>query len=72
MLTRERQSGIGGGAPSGGNPSGSAPGGPATATAIATASLGPYDGADSYDAMDFLNTAVGDNSTFLRGVWQTE
>ncbi|KAK0445476.1 aromatic compound dioxygenase [Armillaria borealis] len=65
-------SGIGGGAPSGGTPSGSAPGGPATATATATASLGPYDGADSYDAMDFLNTAVGDNSTFLRGVWQTD
>ncbi|KAK0228156.1 aromatic compound dioxygenase [Armillaria fumosa] len=61
-----------GGAPSGETPSGSAPGGPTTATATATASLGPYDGADSYDAMDFLNTAVGDNSTFLRGVWQTD
>ncbi|KAK0502853.1 aromatic compound dioxygenase [Armillaria luteobubalina] len=61
-----------GGAPSGGTPSGSAPSGPTTAAATATVSLGPYDGADSYDAMDFLNTAVSDNSTFLRGVWQTD
>ncbi len=38
----------------------------------ATESLGPYSGADDPSAASMLNVATGDNSTFLRGVWQTE
>ncbi|KAF9036917.1 aromatic compound dioxygenase [Hymenopellis radicata] len=38
----------------------------------ATESLGPYSGADDPSAAAMLNTVTGDNSTFLRGVWQTD
>ncbi|PBK65185.1 aromatic compound dioxygenase, partial [Armillaria solidipes] len=46
---------------------------PPTQTVVATsACLGASDGADSPSAPQALNQAVDDNSTFLRGVWQTD
>lgn len=48
-------------------------GGPTqTADTSATTSYGAYSGADATSAASMLNTAVDDNSTFLRGVWQTD
>ncbi len=41
-------------------------------TTSATTSYGAYSGADATSAASMLNTAVDDNSTFLRGVWQSE
>ncbi|SJL12571.1 uncharacterized protein ARMOST_15999 [Armillaria ostoyae] len=44
-----------------------------TQTVAATSTcLGAYDGADSPSATQALNQAVDDNSTFLRGVWQSD
>ncbi len=44
---------------------------PQTVTATST-TLGAYDRADSPSATQALNQAADDNSTFLRGVWQSE
>ncbi|KAK0469045.1 aromatic compound dioxygenase [Desarmillaria tabescens] len=41
-------------------------------TTSATTSYGAYSGADSTSAASMLNTPVDDNSTFLRGVWQSD
>ncbi|KAK0205411.1 aromatic compound dioxygenase [Desarmillaria ectypa] len=41
-------------------------------TTSATTSYGTYNGADSTSAASMLNTPVDDNSTFLRGVWQSD
>ncbi|KAK0451847.1 aromatic compound dioxygenase [Armillaria borealis] len=41
-------------------------------TTSATTSYGAYSGADATSAASMLNTAVDDNSTFLRGVWQSD
>lgn len=56
-------------------PSGSGGAGGASATGSADAtstSLGAYSGADSVSAASQLDQATGDNSTFLRGVYQSE
>lgn len=49
-------------------------GGAATQSAdsSATTSYGAYSGADAQSAASMLNTDMDDNSTFLRGVYQTE
>ncbi|PBK81409.1 aromatic compound dioxygenase [Armillaria gallica] len=41
-------------------------------TVSATTSYGAYSGADATSAASMLNTVVDDNSTFLRGVWQSD
>ncbi|KAK0489943.1 aromatic compound dioxygenase [Armillaria luteobubalina] len=45
---------------------------PTQTVAATSTSLGAYDGADSPSATQALNQAVDDNSTFLRGVWQSD
>ncbi|KAG7440588.1 aromatic compound dioxygenase [Guyanagaster necrorhizus] len=45
---------------------------PTQTVATTSTSYGAYDGADSPSATQLLNEAVDDNSTFLRGVWQTD
>ncbi|KAK0458250.1 aromatic compound dioxygenase [Desarmillaria tabescens] len=45
---------------------------PTQTAAATTTSFGAYDGADSPSATQALNQAVDDNSTFLRGVWQSD
>ncbi|KAF8908422.1 aromatic compound dioxygenase [Mucidula mucida] len=73
-------SGTGGGDMSmSGGPGGdmtSMPGGGGAATqsadSSATTSYGAYSGADAQSAASMLNTDMDDNSTFLRGVYQTD
>ncbi|KAF8910310.1 Intradiol ring-cleavage dioxygenase [Mucidula mucida] len=54
----------------------SMPGGGGAATqsadSSATTSYGAYSGADAQSAASMLNTDMDDNSTFLRGVYQTD
>ncbi|KAK0186830.1 aromatic compound dioxygenase [Armillaria mellea] len=45
---------------------------PTQTVAATSTSLGAYDGADSPSATQALNQAADDNSTFLRGVWQSD